>query len=67
MKQCMDKDNLPMTLIAEDVQSILRISRARAYQVMHSDGFPLITVGKRMLCLREDFFAWLEEQTGKVG
>lgn len=63
MKKYMGKDSLPMTLNADDIQNILGVSRAGAYQLMHSEGFPLIKIGKRMLCMREDFFEWLDSKT----
>lgn len=62
MKKYMEKDDLPMTLDAEDIREVLGVSRAGAYQIMHSEGFPLIKFGKRMLCLRENFFAWLDSK-----
>ena len=65
MKKYMEKDDLPMTLSAEDIQGVLGVSRAGAYQLMHSEGFPLIKFGKRMLCLREDFLhGWIRKLKG---
>ena len=67
MKKHMEKDGLPMTLNAEDIQGVLGVSRAGAYQIMHSEGFPLLKLGKRMLCMREDFFEWLDAKTERCG
>ena len=48
---------------AEDIAAILGISRAGAYTLMRSKGFPTIYVGKRrMIVLRDKFIAWLDEQ-----
>ena len=58
-------DELPLSLRAEDVAAILSISRANAYTLMHSKGFPTIYIGKRMLVPKEKFLAWIEEQTQK--
>lgn len=56
-------DQLPVTIQAEDVAAILGISRAGAYTLMRSKGFPTIYVGKRrMIVLRDKFIAWLDEQ-----
>ncbi len=42
-------DQLPLTLTANQVASVLSISRANAYSLMHSKGFPTIRIGKRMV------------------
>ena len=43
----------------------MRISRAEAYEQMHSEGFPLIRIGKRMLAPRDQFLEWVEDQVGR--
>ena len=56
-------DQLPVTIQAEDIAAILGISRAGAYTLMRSKGFPTIYVGKRrMIVLRDKFITWLDEQ-----
>lgn len=56
-------DQLPVTIQAEDIAAILGISRAGAYTLMRSKGFPTIYVGKRrMIVLQDKFIAWLDEQ-----
>ena len=35
-------EQLPCMLNAKDVEEYMRISRAEAYEQMHSEGFPLI-------------------------
>ena len=49
-------DQLPLMLNAEDVQAVMNISRAGAYQLMHRADFPTILIGKRM--------EWVEKNTG---
>ncbi len=41
--------NLPFTLNAQQVADILGISKNTAYTLMHSEGFPTIHIGKRLL------------------
>ena len=41
-------EQLPLALSAEDVSQVLGISRANAYALMHSKGFPTLKIGKRM-------------------
>ena len=58
-------DQLPLMLNAEDVQAVMNISRAGAYQLMHREGFPTIYIGKRMVVPRDKFLAWLESNAEK--
>ena len=56
-------DKLPVAVQAEDIAAVLGISRAGAYTLMRSKGFPTIYVGKRrMIVMRDKFIAWLDEQ-----
>ena len=56
-------DQLPITLRANELAAVLGISRAGAYTLMRSKGFPTIYVGKRrMIVMRDKFIAWLDEQ-----
>ena len=56
-------DQLPVAVQAEDIAAVLGISRAGAYTLMRSKGFPTIFVGKRrMIVMRDKFIAWLDEQ-----
>ena len=58
-------DDLPMTLRADEVAGILGVSRANAYVIMHSKGFPKMQIGKRIMVTKENFRAWMEKQTAK--
>lgn len=58
-------DQLPITLCAEEVACVLGISRAGAYTLMHSKGFPTIKIGKRMVVPKEKLVEWMEAQTKK--
>lgn len=57
-------DQLPLMLNAEDVQTVMNISRAGAYQLMHREDFPTIIMGKRMVVPRDKFLEWVELHTG---
>lgn len=56
-------DELPITLRAEDIAEILGVSRANAYVIMHSKGFPKMQIGKRIMVTKEKFQAWMDEQS----
>ena len=55
-------DQLPLTLQASDLSSILGISRAGAYELMHQSGFPTLFIGKRMVVPRDKFLQWMDMQ-----
>ena len=57
-------DQLPLMLNAEDVQHVMNISRAMAYQLMHREDCPTIVIGKRMVVPRDKFLEWVELNTG---
>jgi predicted DNA-binding transcriptional regulator AlpA len=58
-------EQLPLMLNAEDIKDVMNISRAGAYQLMHREDFPTITIGKRMVVPREKFLEWLEANVEK--
>ena len=58
-------EQLPLMLNAEDIQAVMNISRAMAYQLMHREDFPTIVIGKRMVVPRDKFLEWLEDSVGK--
>lgn len=55
-------DQLPITLRADELAAVLGISRAGAYTLMRSKGFPTIFIGKRMVVHRDKFIQWMDEQ-----
>ena len=65
MRNYTSYEQLPLALRAEDVAEILGISRAGAYALFHSEGFPCIRIGKRMLVQRDAFLQWLDEEQKK--
>lgn len=55
--------DLPLTLTAPEVGEVLGISRAAAYELVRSRGFPHMRIGTRILVPRDKFLAWIDEQT----
>lgn len=55
--------DLPLTLNALDVAEVLGISRAAAYELVRSKGFPHMNIGKRILIPKDAFLEWIKEQT----
>ena len=57
-------ENLPNVLSAEQLAQVLGISRAGAYQLLHTEGFPTLRIGKRMLVPRDKLMEWIDRNTG---
>ena len=55
-------EQLPLALSAEDLAQVLGISRANAYTLMHSKGFPTIKIGKRMTVPKDKLIEWIDKQ-----
>ena len=55
--------DLPLTLTAPEVGEVLGISRAAAYELVRSKGFPHMRIGTRILVPKDNFIQWIEDQT----
>ena len=55
-------EQLPLALNADDVAQVLGVSRAYAYELMRSEGFPTLRVGKRMTVLKVKLLEWIDQQ-----
>lgn len=58
-------EELPPFLNADQIAAFTGISRAGVYLLMHTDGFPTVFVGKRMIVERDKLLKWIEEKTAK--
>lgn len=59
-------DQLPIMLNANNIAQTLGISRAGAYELMHSKGFPTLRIGKRMMVSKDHFIEWIEKHSGEA-
>lgn len=55
--------DLPLTLTVPEVGEVLGISRASAYELVRSKGFPHIKIGTRILVPKDKFIQWIDQQT----
>ena len=55
-------DQLPVALNANHVAAALGISRAGAYNLMRSKGFPTLFIGKRMVVPKDRLMDWMNTQ-----
>jgi len=56
-------EDLPLTLTVLEVGEALGISRAAAYALVRSDGFPCLRIGNRILVPKDKFIAWIDKQS----
>ena len=54
-------DGLPLVLDVEDVQRIMGISRASAYELVHTPGFPSFRSGRLIKVSKAAFFDWMKK------
>ncbi len=54
---------LPLTLSVPEVAVALGISRAGAYELVRSNGFPKIKLGDRIVVPKDKFIAWMDKQS----
>ena len=57
-------ENLPAVLNANQLAAALGISRAGAYQLLNTDTFPTLRIGKRLLVPKDKLIDWIEQNTG---
>ncbi len=53
-------EQLPLALNADDVAQVLGVSRAQAYNLMRSEGFPTLKIGKRMSVPKNKLLEWID-------
>lgn len=57
-------ENLPTVLNATQLATALGISRAGAYQLLNTESFPTLRIGKRLLVPKDKLIDWIEQNTG---
>jgi excisionase family DNA binding protein len=67
MKQSKYKtyDELPLMLSVPEVAAVLGISRAGAYELARSRGFPSLTIGTRIVVPKDKFISWVEQKVSE--
>ncbi len=67
MKQTTYKnyDELPLMLSVPEVAAVLGISRAGAYELARSDGFPALKIGSRIVVPKEKLIDWIDCQSSR--
>lgn len=65
MNKCTYKnyDELPLMLNVVQVAAVLGISRAGAYELVHSEGFPALKIGSRIVVPKDKLREWIDANT----
>ena len=58
-------DELPLMLSVPEVAAVLGISRAGAYELVRSDGFPALKIRSRIVVPKEKFIEWVNAKTSE--
>ena len=54
--------DLPLTLNAREAAGVLRISKSKVYELAHSESFPAIRIGNRVVIPRDKLIEWMNTQ-----
>ena len=54
---------LPLMLNVVQVAAVLGISRAGAYELVHSEGFPTLKIGSRIVVPKDKLREWIDANT----
>ena len=58
-------DDLPAYIGVKDLMGVIPLSRAGIYNLINSNAFPVIRVGKRVIIPKEGIIKWLDNDTKK--
>jgi hypothetical protein len=53
-------------LTVKDIQTVFQCGKNQAYEIIHTNGFPSMQIGRRYYVYERAFTAWLEKNQGKV-
>ena len=59
-------EDLPLMLSVPEMGAALGISRAGAYELARSEGFPALRIGTRIVIPKDILQEWVDKQTEKI-
>ena len=59
-------EDLPLMLSVPEMAAALGISRAGAYVLARSEGFPALRIGTRIVIPKDKLQEWVDKQTEKI-
>lgn len=57
--------SLPDVMTAEQLASVLQISKSGAYALLNRSDFPTLQIGGRKMVMKKDLLEWLNSCTNK--
>ena len=58
-------ETMPAVMDAKQIAEALQISKAGAYKLLNSPGFPTLRIGGRKLVMKNDLIEWLKSHTNR--
>ena len=58
-------EDLPLMLSVPEMAAVLGISRAGAYELARSEGFPALRIGNRIVIPKDELREWIKRNMGK--
>lgn len=58
-------EDLPLMLSVPEMAAALGISRAGAYELARSEGFPTLKIGNRIVIPKDELREWIKRNMGK--
>ena len=59
-------EDLPLMLSVPEMAAALGISRAGAYELARSEGFPALRIGTRIVIPKDKLQEWVDKQAEKI-
>lgn len=59
-------EDLPLMLSVPEMATALGISRAGAYELARSEGFPVLRIGNRIVIPKDKLQEWVDKQIEKI-
>ncbi len=60
----MNYSKYPLVMDVYHIQEVLGIGRRQAYELVNSEQFHIVRIGKRIKVSKSVFFSWLEGENG---
>ena len=57
-------EELPLMLTLPEMAAALGISRAGAYELVRTEGFPALKIGSRIVIPKDELQEWVKRNTG---
>ena len=59
-------EDLPLMLSVPEMAAAMGISRAGAYELARSEGFPALRIGTRIVIPKDKLQEWVDKQTEEI-